>query len=263
MPPAGIKVRFSAERIDLTGLEPGRPVLVKVSYHPCWQALSGERVYRAGPAFMLVFPKSDRLSLVYRAGWPLGLGWAGTLLGLVGLIVLRRRPDLVRIGWARPPERAPAPGGWLRWIAVVLIGLAPPAWLWTVHYDAALLRHQARALEDAPGDKAANDEAARQLYNKSIELFPYSYVVDYALYDLAVNRIRNNQPARAEELLRRVIEDFPDSSVLPESLYHLGQSLEAQGRTAEATAVWRRLVAAFPGNHWAKIIADRVSGKGS
>lgn len=263
LPPAEIKVRFSAERIDLSGLEPGRPVLVKVSYHPGWRTLSGEKVYRTSPAFMLVYPESDRLSLVYRSGWPLWLGWTGTLLGLIGLIILWRRPNLIQIGWARPPEEAPAPGGWLRWTALVLISLAPLAWLWTVHHDAALLRHQARALEDAPGDKAANDEAARKLYNRSIELFPYSYVIDYALYDLAINRLRNKAPARAEELLRRVVEDFPDSPVLPESLYHLGQSLEAQGRQAEATAVWRRLVAAFPGNHWAKIIADRVSGHGS
>ena len=53
------------DRITITGTKPGYPILVRISYHPRWQALTGEKVWIAGPTFMLVFPKGDRVELVF------------------------------------------------------------------------------------------------------------------------------------------------------------------------------------------------------
>src|SRR5262249_32131963 len=45
------------DRIVVTGAKPGHPILIRISYHPRWRALTGERIWLAGPSFMLVVPK--------------------------------------------------------------------------------------------------------------------------------------------------------------------------------------------------------------
>jgi hypothetical protein len=76
---------------------PGRPHLVKVSYHPKWRVEGADRIYLASPTFMLVYPVDKQVRLVFGDRWPDTLGWIATALGLLWLLaeartaVLRRR----------------------------------------------------------------------------------------------------------------------------------------------------------------------------
>ena len=60
----------------------GKPLLVKVSYHPNWQVEGAERIYLVSPSFMLIYPTQSTVRLYYGRGWPDKAGAALTLIGL-------------------------------------------------------------------------------------------------------------------------------------------------------------------------------------
>ncbi|HET9581780.1 MAG TPA: 6-pyruvoyl-tetrahydropterin synthase-related protein [Gemmatimonadota bacterium] len=91
---------------------PGHPLLVKIGYHPGWQASDGSPIELVAPGMMLVTPRSERLTLVWSAGRAGRLGLLVTGLALAGLIaigIVRRRagpglreprlPEARRAGW--------------------------------------------------------------------------------------------------------------------------------------------------------------------
>src|SRR5262249_58381632 len=82
-PPAALHETMEQERITIDGATPGQPVLIRISYHPRWKATTGERVWLAGPSFMLVFPKGERVDLAYGGGPPVMLRLLLSLTGLV------------------------------------------------------------------------------------------------------------------------------------------------------------------------------------
>ena len=91
-----VKVPFSPEcRVtDVLGNEevrfetdcPGRPHLIKVSYHPKWRVEGAETIYLASPAFMVVYPTSRHVRLVFGNRWPDYVGRAATAIGIVWLL---------------------------------------------------------------------------------------------------------------------------------------------------------------------------------
>jgi len=245
-----IRERVSAERIELAGLCPGRPVLIKISYHPAWRSLSGEEVLRASPAFMLVFPRGERLTLVFGPAWPHWLGLGLTGLGLALLVLLRLRPGLLERAWL---EQGSGRTDWPLRAVVLGLALALLAGLWSARDDASTLRQRAQGLTDR-----GRPAEARRLLERALERFPMSLVSDYTWYDLAMTHLAGGDFVRAEETLRRLLEDFPDSVVRPEGLYHLGLSLREQGRVEEAARTWRELIRDFPDNPWAARAGERL-----
>ncbi len=70
----------------------GVPVLVKMSYFPNWQATGASGPYRVAPNFMVVIPNDTHVELTYGRTGVEYLSYSLTLLGLVGLVLLWRRP---------------------------------------------------------------------------------------------------------------------------------------------------------------------------
>ncbi len=86
---------------------PGRPHLVKVSYHPKWRIDGADTIYLASPAFMLVYPTTRQVRLVFGNRWPDYVGWVVTAASLAWLIAdglafpLRKR-------YSQSPQGKPA-----------------------------------------------------------------------------------------------------------------------------------------------------------
>jgi hypothetical protein len=64
---------------------PGRPHLIKISYHPKWRVEGADRVYLVSPSFMLVYPTARHVRLVFGNRWPDYLGRGATALGILWL----------------------------------------------------------------------------------------------------------------------------------------------------------------------------------
>ena len=73
----------------------GSPVLVKASYFPNWHASGADGPYRVAPNLMVVVPTSRHVDLHYGYTNVEYVAWLLTLLGVVGLVWLARRPPLV------------------------------------------------------------------------------------------------------------------------------------------------------------------------
>jgi hypothetical protein len=81
----------------------GVPVLVKMSYFPNWQARGADGPYRVAPNFMVVVPNDSRVELTYGRTGVEWLAYALTLLGVIGLVALARRP-LARFPGGTPDD---------------------------------------------------------------------------------------------------------------------------------------------------------------
>jgi hypothetical protein len=101
---SGIETTDDGVSFDVS--EPGVPVVVKASYFPNWEAKGAEGPYRITPNLMVVIPTDTHVELTY--GWTgLDLGAYGlSLLGIVGAVVLHRRPMLDPDGviWLDGPD---------------------------------------------------------------------------------------------------------------------------------------------------------------
>jgi hypothetical protein len=85
-------VEISDERISFDVDQVGVPVLVKMSYFPNWQVSGADGPYRAAPNFMVVVPHDTHVELTYGRTPVEYVSYALTLLGIVGLVLLIRRP---------------------------------------------------------------------------------------------------------------------------------------------------------------------------
>jgi len=90
---------------------PGRPHLIKVSYHPKWRVEGAETIYLASPAFMVVYPSARQVRLVFGSRWPDYVGWAATAAGIVWLLaeVLAFR---ARRRYSQQPSKDTVTQGW-------------------------------------------------------------------------------------------------------------------------------------------------------
>jgi hypothetical protein len=260
------------ERLVVTGLEPGRPVLVRISYHSRWRTTSGERVWLAAPSFMLVVPRGDRLELVYDGGWPDTIGTAMSVLGwlLVAAAVLpagRRLGRRIAAALARGPLGAG--GRLIAWtgtwsmrvrLAVLVAGvLAVPAVfvagaLASRSRDAAALLQSGQALVS----RGRLDDALVAL-REAQEPAPLSRTAMTAVYLEASVLRRKGDAAGAERAYRRLAEEFPEAPTAAEALYQVGVLRLARGDRAGAVAAWRETRRRWPGTPPARNARARLA----
>jgi hypothetical protein len=86
------------ESISFDVDEVGVPVVVKVSYFPNWQVSGADGPYRVAPNFMVVVPTDTHVELTYGRTPVEYASYAATLLGIVGLVLLARRPQMAFSG---------------------------------------------------------------------------------------------------------------------------------------------------------------------
>ena len=89
-----VRETIEPERITITTNRPGHPLLVKMAWHPRWQAEGALGPYLVAPALMLIVPQQETVRLVYaRTGADrAGLALSGTVLvGVLAFSWWRRR----------------------------------------------------------------------------------------------------------------------------------------------------------------------------
>lgn len=88
-------------RMSFDVADTGRPVVVKVSYFPNWQADGADGPWRVSPNFMVVVPRARTVTLRYTRTLPDHAGMLASLAGIGGLALLGSRP---RVPMPQPVE---------------------------------------------------------------------------------------------------------------------------------------------------------------
>ncbi|TFG80141.1 MAG: hypothetical protein E4H19_15815, partial [Chromatiales bacterium] len=106
--PCSVESRVGNQQIEIDTDCIGRPLLVKMSYHPNWHVDGAEKIWLASPSFMLIYPETEHVRLYYGPGpWD----YLGRSLSLAALLVLLLNIPLPgapgRTAWRLIVERTP------------------------------------------------------------------------------------------------------------------------------------------------------------
>jgi hypothetical protein len=262
------------DRITITGCRPGHPVLIRVSYHPRWRARGGERVYLAGPGFMLVFPRDERVELVFEATGAVRAGQLATLVGCGVLLctvpALRRRirPLLVRQGTAIlavPPLRwihdgVAATAQWSAARRRLVLGVSVVSVGALVAVLGATATPSAHRLYlEAQRRYAAGDlDGALPIFVQVQSIAPLSRFATLGRYFEALIHFRYERWAVARARFEDLRIEFPEAITLAPTLYHLGACEARLGNAAAARDAWQETIRRFPGTEWARRAAEEL-----
>jgi hypothetical protein len=254
--PGGVKVTATLEEeaIAIETDRPGHPLLVKVSYHPRWQAEGADGPYLVSPGLMMVIPRQQRVSLRYGRD---ASDWVGLLLSLaaagygVRLAAAGRLASPAPPGVADPGAQPVAPR---RWGGVV------PA---TLVLGLALGRLSARAGDPGPLANALYERASRAYAEQR-----FADAAEYARQGVLEAPKGSLVPAlrclRGEGLLRverpreaalefdAVIREHGESPYLAQALSGSARANDAAGDPAQAAASRERLLRELGETPWAR-----------
>ncbi|MEN8160406.1 MAG: 6-pyruvoyl-tetrahydropterin synthase-related protein [Myxococcota bacterium] len=276
-PPTLSEEMPTPDRVVVTGATPGHPVLIRISYHPRWHAATGEKIWLAGPSFMLVFPKGDRVELAFGDGPPVVIGrWATRLGALLFLAaVLPLVGPVFRRGLAGARERLAVlpPAHWIvgpvrrtsEWGAPLRRALAGGGLLLALVVVVSL----ALALRRVPTDALYRSGLALMQEGKLAEARGYFQAVQHesplstdsihSRYFEGTTHIRAEEWKEAEDVFGRLVRDFPDGLNAPEALYHVGIARNRQGNAAGAREAWEQTRERYPDSRWAEHATVRIS----
>lgn len=277
--PPELREELDTDRVVVTGTRPGHPILIRISYHPRWEAVTGEQVWLAAPNFMLVFPRGDRVELRFGSGPALKAGRVLTALGGVFLLaalvpvgswkekVTRRIMD-VASAW-RPVAPAIAfVRGAAEWpdarrrkllatgVAIV-VGVLGTVAVLNSGSDADSLYRKGQKL-------FAADHLQESLpyFRDAHRLAPLSATAVHARYFEALVYLRGEQWQEAGERFQSLVETFPEAVNAPEALYHVGLCRDRVGDEAGAVEAWQETLRRFPDTNWAGFARQRLAERG-
>ncbi len=104
------RIRTTQTSIAFRVSRPGVPVLVKTSYYSNWKARGAEGPWRATPNFMVVVPTERNVRLEFATSGVEWIGRVGTVMGVLGLVVLFVAPAILTgaVRRRRPPLGSPS-----------------------------------------------------------------------------------------------------------------------------------------------------------
>jgi hypothetical protein len=270
--PPALEEHLETDRITLTGCRPGHPILIRISYHPRWKALTGERVWLAGPSFMLVFPEGERVELMFGAGPALLLGRVCTALGclllMAGILPIGRRAGARFLQWVACAPPVPSmlglvgrTEGWPERTRRIVLGVGLAV---VVGVLAAFAAVTSGSDADAVYREAQEIYAAERLrealplFRQAHQIAPLSATAIHARYFEAIIHFRQEEWREAEKRFQELIETFPEAPNAPEALYHIGVCRARLGHQADAVKAWEEIVRRFPEDTWARHAKARL-----
>ena len=238
------------EEILIENASPGKPLLIKVSYHPNWKVEGADQIYLVSPAFMLIYPQKTRVRLYYGRTWP---DYLGALLSIMamGFLVLYSGIATVRGRFSKGFDR------YLYKMVCVVLGLVVIGMV----YFLVRLSPQFPVLPYNQGIKAFTEEnydAAGRYFKRVMEEFPQTIIVDQAAYHYAMCHYREKDWEQTLRSLEWLMETYPETPRAAEVLYHMGLCYLNQGKISQARVWFRKTARRFPGSIWANFSKDRL-----
>jgi len=247
---APVRERVGEEEILIENASPGKPLLIKISYHPNWKVEGADQIYLASPAFMLIYPQKTSVRLYYGRTWP---DYLGALLSIMAILFLLLYPRIATVrkrfskGFDRYAYKAVCVSTGL--VALLMV------------YFLVRLSPQFPVLPYNQGIKAFTGEdyeGARGYFQQVMEKFPQTIIVDQAAYHYAMCYYREKDWEKTLYWLKWLMETYPETSRASEVLYHMGLCYLNQGKTGEARVWFQETARQFSGSIWADFAKDRL-----
>lgn len=248
-----LKETVSEDEILIQGAPKGRPLLIKIAYHPNWKVEGADRIYLASPAFMLVYPDSSRVRLYYGRTWPDHVGAAMTALGILfvclsGLSIFRR-PAVASISL-----RFGRYCGKTAFFCIPLAILAVAYYLVKLSPEFPSHSYHKGVESYTRGDY----DAAKRYFERVLVHHPQSLTVDFAGYLHAMCSYKQKDWDGTIRSLNLLLDQYPETTKASEALYYLGFCHQNSGNIREAREYYERIIREFPGEIWARYADDRL-----
>ena len=244
--------QITAEEILIDNAPIGKPLLIKIAYHPNWKVQGADTIYLASPAFMLIFPQKSRVRIYYGRTWPDYLGAAMTGLALLYMLIscFYQQPKLPAFISRRIENlKAHLVLGFMGcFLAAGILALL----LWGPENPKKLYRQGLKYLAQE------NPAYARQYFKQILDQYPQSNVANEAGFHYALSYIRRQDWENAVHTLKLLLQNYPDSRRLAAIQYNLGLSYQKTGKIQAAQDWFQAVTVRFPDEIWARYAADRL-----
>ncbi len=245
-----IREMVKEDEILIENASPGKPLLIKVSYHPNWKVEGADEIYLASPSFMLIYPQKTRVRLYYGRTWP---DYVGALFSVMALLFLLFYPGIttVRSRFSKAFDRYAYKAVCMGLILVALMMV----------YFLFRLSPRFPVLPFNQGIEAFTKEdynKAREYFQQVMDEFPQTIIVDQAGYHYAMCYYREKNWAQTLFWLNWLMETYPETSRVSEVLYHMGLCYLNQGETEQARVAFRKTIDRFSGSIWADFAKERL-----
>ncbi len=230
---------MSRERLVFRTNAVGAPHLIRMSYHPRWRSLTGERIFLTDPAFMLLFPRQEQVTLVFAPDRANYLGWifsaiAAAIILVAALFAKRCLPPPL------PPSSPVRTRFLLLMVAVFAAALAVNA----VTDPERLYQQGHRQFRSGHWAEAARafTVAAARRHHRAARA--------EALFWAARSWHISGRTARADRLYAELRQRYPENYWYPESTMRQVEIAINDGRRAAAESIYQELQRRFPDNPW-------------
>ncbi|MDI6795334.1 MAG: 6-pyruvoyl-tetrahydropterin synthase-related protein [Desulfatibacillaceae bacterium] len=240
----GLVETVENERIVIQNAPVGVPLLIKASFHKAWRVEGAERIYLAGPGFMLVIPKQPEVTLFFGPVFANRLGLGLTLLAivLVALLFVPKTGRLLKKAGAFVERKS-------------LFILLPPV-IAIVLISAVYLAAHAKEFPASPFNKGIEAFrqkdyiGARAYFEKVEKNHPQSLISGEAAYHHAMTFFNEGDWQGCLGRLLRLVEEYPDAGRIPEVWYHLGLCYQRLGKMEDAAKAFEFAAGQFGDTVW-------------
>lgn len=249
----------------------GKPLLVKVSYHPNWQVEGADHIYLASPSFMLIYPTQSSVRLYYGRGWPDRLG---VILSIMSLIILLLNLPIIganrKTAWSLVARHLHINPSLIPNFDLNLSARTRKKTLVTAIIACSLAvgwfcYHIYTSDINRLFNQAVTDKDAKQ-YDKAINSFrtiataqPFSNLAQDSYYYIAICYYLGNKNIEAIAAFKKLINDYPKSLHVPEAYFHIALCQFRLGQQAEGNSTMNHIVHDYPGSKWAKYASEQLS----
>ncbi len=247
-----LKETVKEEEILIEGAPVGKPVLIKISYHPNWKVEGADKIYMVSPAFMLIYPTSSYVRLYYGRSWP---NYAGMLITALTLLAIffacRFRFTAIIQPISRWFDRYGVKG------SLITIGI----FLLSLTYYLIFLSPEFPVLAYNKGIEHFTKKdygEAKKHFKRVLQRHPQTLIVDQAAYHYAMCFFREKDWGSTIAKLEWLLETYPETTRASEAYYHLGLCYLNSGKIKAAREQFDLTINEFPNEIWTRLASDRL-----